>query len=155
MAVEPISLVSLARLATPLINEVFKLSKRHGVRGLKKWEASSFPRKIATRIKSLDTVRTIWKSQPLSLQSFFHPPKLNFQGKPEFVTRLSAFEDNSVIIEGIVGQGKSIFLRSLAINEITSNDAQRLPIFIELKDLTSKTDLQGAIFRFLVVSCGI
>ena len=149
VAVEPISLVSLARLATPLINEVFKLSKRHGVRGLKKWEASSFPRKIATRIKSLDTVRTIWKSQPLSLQSFFHPPKLNFQGKPEFVTRLSAFEDNSVIIEGIVGQGKSIFLRSLAINDITSNDAQRLPIFIELKDLTSKTDLQGAIFRTL------
>lgn len=149
MAVEPISLISLARLVTPLVHEIFKLSKRHGARGLKKWEASSFPRKIAARIKNLDTVRTIWKSQPLSLQSFFHPPKLAFQGKPEFVTRLSAFEDNSVIIEGIVGQGKSIFLRSLAINEITSNDAQRLPLFIELKDLTVKIDLQGAIFRAL------
>nr|WP_255662779.1 NACHT domain-containing protein [Acidovorax sp. D4N7] len=149
LAVEPISLISLARLAAPIINEILKLSKKAGTRGLQKWEASSFPRKIATRIKSLDTVRTIWKSQPLSLQTFFHPPKLAFQEKPEFVTRLSAFEDNAVIIEGIVGQGKSIFLRSLAINEITSNDAQRLPLFIELKDLSIKTDLQGAIFRAL------
>jgi hypothetical protein len=149
MPLDPITLASLTRLASPLVAEISRQARKFGARGLQRWELNTFPRKVANRIKTLDTVRTIWKSQPLSLLSFFHPPKVDLNEKPEFVGRMSELPGNAIIIEGIVGQGKSIFLRSLAINEITSNDARRLPLFIELKDLSSKIDLEAAIYRGL------
>jgi len=67
--------------------------------------------------------------------------------RPSFIRRLADLPSNAIIIEGIVGQGKSVFLRSLAVEEIRSNEAKRLPILIELKDLNAKSDLRQALFK--------
>lgn len=138
---------AFGRLVTPIVKDIYNGAKKFGVRGLNRWEAKGFAAKIGRRIKSLESVRTLWKPEAISLMDFFHPPKLTIGGKSSFVSRLTELPSNLVVIEGIVGQGKSVFLRSLAIQEIRSNDAKRLPILIELKDLNSKLDLRQAIIR--------
>lgn len=140
---------AIGKLLTPLIKDVLAGAKRFGVRGFQRWEQKTFPTRIGNRIKSIENVRTIWKPDAISLLSFFHPPKLLIGGRPTIVKKLSDVPGQNVVLEGIVGQGKSILLRSLAVQEILSNEAKRIPLFIELKDLGSKFDLNQAIFRRL------
>lgn len=140
---------AFGRLVTPIVKDIYEGAKKYGVRGLHRWEAKGFSAKMGRRIKSLENVRTLWKPEAISLMDFFHPPKLTIGGKSNFVSRLTELPSNLVVIEGIVGQGKSVFLRSLAIQEIRSNDAKKLPILIELKDINSKLDLRQAIIRQL------
>lgn len=140
---------AFGRLATPIIKDIYEGAKKFGVRGLHRWEAKGFAAKMGRRIKALESVRTLWKPEAISLMDFFHPPKLIINGKPSFIGRLSELPANLVVIEGIVGQGKSVFLRSLAIQEIGSNEAKRLPVLVDLKDLSSKLDLRQAVLRQL------
>ena len=141
---------STARLLTPLISDLYKGAKRIGARGFQKWEEKTFPRKLARRIRAIDEVKTIWSPEKeASLSSFYYPSKLISEGKPKLTTRLADLEGKNAVIEGTVGQGKSILLRSLAIEEILSNDAKRLPVFIELRSLSAKLTLQQAIIKQL------
>lgn len=141
---------STARLLTPLINDLYKGAKRIGARGFQKWEEKTFPRKLARRIRAIDEVKTIWSPEKeASLSSFYYPSKLMLEGKPKLATRLAELEGKNAVIEGTVGQGKSILLRNLAIEEILSNEAKRLPVFVELRSLSAKFTLQQAIIRQL------
>ena len=141
---------STARLLTPLINDLYKGAKKIGARGFQKWEEKTFPKKLARRIRSIDEVKTIWSPEKeASLSSFYYPSKLILEGKPQLATRLAELEGKNVVMEGTVGQGKSILLRYLAIAEILSNDAKRLPVFVELRSLSTKLTLQQAIIKQL------
>lgn len=141
---------STARLLTPLINDLYKGAKKIGVRGFQKWEEKTFPRKLARRIRAIDEVKTIWSPEKeASLSSFYYPSKLIVEGKSKLTTRLADLEGKNAVVEGTVGQGKSILLRNLAIEEILSNDAKRLPVFIELRSLSAKLTLQQAIIKQL------
>lgn len=141
---------STARLLTPLVNDLYKGAKKIGARGFQKWEEKNFPRKLARRIRAIDEVKTIWSPEKeTSLSIFYYPSKLIIEGKPKLATRLTELEGKNSVIEGTVGQGKSILLRNLAIQEILSNDARRLPVFIELRSLSAKLTLQQAIIKQL------
>lgn len=143
-------ITSTARLLTPLINDLYKGAKKIGARGFQKWEEKTFPRKLARRIRAIDEVKTIWSPEKeASLSSFYYPSKLVLEGKPKLATRLAELEGKNAVIEGTVGQGKSILLRNLAIEEILSNDAKRLPVFVELRSLSAKLTLQQAIIKQL------
>ena len=139
-----------ARVLQPIINDIYARAKKVGVAGVKRWEARTFPAKLARRIRSLETVKTLWKPEGgVSLLEFYHPPKIKMGDKPTLISRLSELGSENLIIEGIVGQGKSILLRSLAIQEILSNDARRLPLFLELRTLSAKLPLREAIAKQL------
>lgn len=142
---------STARLLTPLVTDLYKGAKKIGARGLQKWEEKTFPKKLARRIRAIDEVKTIWNPEKeASLSSFYYPSKLILEGKPKLATRLAELEGKNAVIEGTVGQGKSILLRNLAIEEILSNDAKRLPVFVELRSLSAKLSLQQAIIKQLL-----
>jgi len=150
MVIEAAAIASTARLLQPLITDLYQGSKKLGAKGLQRWEVRTFAGKLARRIRAIEEVRTLWKPEgPISLREFFHPPKLLIAGKPRMVSRVSDLPAKAVVIEGIVGQGKSILMRSLAIEEILSNDAKCLPLFLELKDLNPKLDLRQAIHKQL------
>lgn len=141
---------STAKLLTPLINDLYQGAKKIGARGFQKWEAKTFPRKLAQRIRAIDEVKTIWSPEKeASLSSFYYPSKLIIEGKPKLATRLFDLDGKNAVIEGTVGQGKSILLRNLAIEEILSNDAKKLPVFIELRSLSTKLTLQQAVIKQL------
>lgn len=147
-AAELLTIASLSRLLQPLIKDLYGIGKKAGIRGLRRWEQLSFPSRLAKQIKAIDQVRTIWKPEgPISLQEFFHPPKVIVDKTPTRISRISDLPGNATIIEGIVGQGKSVLLRSLAIEELTHNDGKWLPMLIELKDLSPKIDLRNALIK--------
>ena len=144
------AVASTAKLLQPLINDLYAGSKKAGASGLQRWELRTFPQKLAKRLRSLEQVKTLWKPEGgVSLLDFYHPPRLYLNEKPQLVHRLSEVGTENLVIEGIVGQGKSILLRSLAIHEILSNSATRLPIFFELRILSPKLGLMEALYKNL------
>lgn len=150
MAAASLTLVSLTRLAQPIVKDIYEKAKKSGLREFAKWELNAAPGKIARRIKKIDEVKTLWKSNATtSIRGFIHPPKILIGDENTIISRLSDLPENRIIVEGIVGQGKSIFLRSIAVEEILSNDAKRLPIFLELRTLTAKTNLIKALLNSL------
>jgi hypothetical protein len=63
-------------------------------------------------------------------------------------SRVKDFGENEhCLIEGIAGQGKSIFMRHLLIEEIKLG--QRLPILIELRKLTPEMDVREIAMQFM------
>ncbi len=153
MAIEPITLsaaASLSRLAAPLIKDLYDGAKKFGATGLARWSGQSINRTVGDRIKHLEEVRTLWTPDiNTPLRDFFHPPKLETGDGAKLITTLSGLPSKRIIISGIVGQGKSILLRSLISEDIRNNNAKELPIFIELKNLTTKNTLTQEIIKQL------
>lgn len=139
-------ITTTGRLIAPLIADLYKGAKKAGATGLIRWEVATFPKKLARKLHVIEEVRTLWHpDKEVSLLDFYYPPKMvvGLQTKP--LNRLSDLGTGNFVIEGIVGQGKSILLRHLAMQEIVSNDARSLPVFVELRSLTSKFGLAEAI----------
>jgi NACHT domain len=135
-----------ARLLSPIINDIYKGAKKAGAKGFDRWDVTTFPKKFAKRLRVIEEIRTLWNpDKDVSLLDFYYPSKVIIQTQKKPLARLSELSPGNTVIEGIVGQGKSILLRYLAMQEIISNDAQSLPIFIELRTLTNKLSLRQAI----------
>jgi len=150
MLITAATIATTASLLRPLINDIYNGTKKIGLRGLSRWNEANFPRKIAKRLRQLEEVKTIWSpDKAVPVQSFYYPSKLLLNGSATPITRINDIGDRNTIIEGIVGQGKSILLRSLAIEEILSNDTHKLPIFVELRALSKTTTLEKLINRVL------
>jgi hypothetical protein len=102
-------------------------------------------------------VKTLWQiDKPVDVESFYcdshvllrKPGAKNpYRKKIDFVSDLDS-KDNFVI-QGIAGQGKSILLRHLFINEATLGN--HIPIFIELRRIQKNETLLTHILRFLQI----
>lgn len=144
------TITTTARLLSPIINDLYKGAKKAGARGLLKWEETTFARKLARRLRIIDEVKTIWSpDKEVSIAATYYPSKIIRDGKAIPITRLSDLGEGNIVIEGTVGQGKSVLLRHLAMEEVLSNDARRLPVFIELRTLGIKFNLQQAVLKQL------
>lgn len=150
MIITAAAIATTAKLLQPVINDIYSGAKKAGVRGLQRWDQQRFPQKLARRLRSLEEVKTLWKPDGgVSLLDFYHPPKLTLKEKPQLVHRLSELGTENLVIQGMVGQGKSILLRSLAINEILSNSMTRIPVFFELRTLSPKLSFTDALYKQL------
>lgn len=97
------------------------------------------------KISTLDQVKTINDfDESVSLYDFYVAPKVTkLQGdmKSFKVQSLKDFScSKKILISGIVGQGKSILMRHLAIQQ--SFEGDRFPIFTELRELEEKESLE-------------
>lgn len=90
---------------------------------------------------------------PVNLFDFFQQPELEFKKEKFCIEHIDEIKDkidintNNLIFKGTVGQGKSIFLRSLAIRDFVEN--KRIPIFIELKNISKNKSIVGLIKDYL------
>lgn len=124
--------------------------RKSGVRGFDAWQQSRFAQKLARRLNSIGKAKTLWSQDiELSINTFYYPPRLFIENKTEKPNKISDLPQGPIIIEGIAGQGKSILLRYLAFSELKSNEAQVVPIFIELRSLTKNMGLRQAIVKTL------
>ncbi|WP_080990253.1 NACHT domain-containing protein [Comamonas testosteroni] len=147
--IPPAKAITTAAIA-PAIKMVLSGANLLGVAGVKKWENSKFHSKIQKKISSLETLKTFWSSdKTVNLIDFYHPSKIYIDGARKKCDFLSELPIGNLIIEGIVGQGKSIFLRHLSTSEIRSNQSNGFPIFIELSALSEKNSLEVAIKNYL------
>lgn len=101
-------------------------------------------------LSSLESVKTIRNSdKPCKISSFYVSPRFRDSDNNIFAAKtISDFgEDEHPLIEGIAGQGKSIFMRQLCIEEIRKG--QRLPVLIELRKISAQKGLQDFAIEFL------
>lgn len=145
------TITATARLLSPLISDVYKSAKGGAAKGLKRWEESAFPRRLAKKIDTLAKVKTLWSpDEDISLLDFYYPPSLGGFSRPnKKIGSIQDLGDGNIVIQGIVGQGKSILLRYLAINDARCESNNRLPIFIELRTLQQNYSLRDAIYKTL------
>lgn len=145
----PIKAITTAILS-PVINQVISGAKKVGAKGFQKWEQTKFHTKIQKKISSIESLKTFWSADKLvSLTDFYYPSKISINEISKPCQLLSELPEGNLIIEGIVGQGKSIYLRHLATSEIRSNQSNKFPIFIEFRTLSQKTTLDLAIKKYL------
>lgn len=149
--IEPLAIKAITTtILSPLINSVVAGAKKAGTKGFQKWEETKFHTKIQKKISSIEKLKTFWSADKLvTLTDFYYPSRIDVDGDRRQCQLLSELPDGHLIIEGIVGQGKSIYLRHLATSEIRSNQPKNFPIFIEFRTLSKKLTLEMAIKSYL------
>jgi len=103
---------------------------------IKRWQSDRALQEAHSRSKQLRRVKTLWQvEKELDLAKFYYPSKIRSStGPARVVQHLDELaSDGNLVIRGIVGQGKSIFLRYLAAREFELGT--RVPVFLELRRL--------------------
>lgn len=145
-----LSAAAVRKLAGDVVSDGYKIAKEKVAKVLQNRKISEHADKLAKHIYELKMVKTIWQAdKAIDFLSFYCPPKIEFDRKRLSVHKLQDFpSDGSFVIEGTVGQGKSILLRYLAISDFCFN--KRIPIFIELRKLQSGQKLEMLTVRELI-----
>lgn len=102
---------------------------------------------LVLSISKLMSVKTLLTGadSPVNLFDFFQQPQLKYKEEHFCITHIDevkqkvGLDSNTIVFKGTVGQGKSIFLRTLAIQDFIEN--KRIPVFIELKNISKDKDL--------------
>lgn len=152
VAITAATIAATAKLLSPLVSDIYKSAKGSAATSLKRWQEASFPKKLARKIHTLEYVKTLWSPEDeISLLKFYYPASIRGTDRRTGRQISSANElgDGNFVIQGIVGQGKSILLRYIALGEARKSGANRLPIFLELRTLTAALPLRQALYRQL------
>jgi len=106
-------------------------------------------KKLARHIESLGKVKTFWQlEKEVNINDFYYPSKIINPHDQDNIIGVNSLndisKDNNFVIEGTVGQGKSIFLRYVCIQELREKSSGRIPIFIELRKIDASNMLSDA-----------
>lgn len=146
MAVASLTSLALTALIRPIISDLYNGAKGKVRDGLSKWANDEGITNIALTLAELDKVKTIWSGEEETpLKSFYYPSKIQHTTKKIKVNSIQDLPNGNLVIEGIVGQGKSIFMRYLAASTIEDPSPTIIPIFIELRSITPKRSLMDSI----------
>lgn len=148
---DPVTLKAISTVILgPIVKSIATGAKKAGIKGIEKWEETKFHTKVQKKISSIESLKTFWSADKLViLHDFYYPSKIITDKGSRPCQLLSDLPEGNLIIEGIVGQGKSIYLRHLATSEIRSNQSHNFPIFIEFRTLTKKITLENSIRSYL------
>lgn len=135
--------------------------KHHKLKGHDQAEFNDWLNKIKVRraiqlLRGVEVVPTIYqKETPEKISSFYYPCKVyNKKQTEKTLINIDLYSDfnsqKGIIIEGTVGQGKSILLRHLFVKEL--NTGQTIPIFIELKDIKEGVSIRDHIRSYIEVT---
>lgn len=131
--------VSLTKEASLLVKDYkFKLS------------AQGAAERLSKSIVDICTVKTMWsKDESVPITQFYYPSKIVRRSNQLQVIPLTHLFREQCIVEGIVGQGKSILLRYLSQLAVEN---ELIPVFVELKDISSERKLENLILNFLDIA---
>lgn len=140
---EPITLLILR----PFFTEIAKnLNSLFTAEFSKRFNSKNFSidnKQLVDSIEKIGLVKTLFTGaeRPVDLHDFFHTPTITTKNG---ITKIQSLDNittkHSILIEAIVGQGKSILMRYLALQEPKCNN--RIPIFLELKNISKDKNLE-------------
>ena len=139
-------------ILSKILNDLYEFGKGEFKTELSKWNNSRNVKLLAKKVTAFEEVKTIWRrDKKTKLSSFYYPSKILIEGKgSKQIQSLKDLPSNeSLVIQGTVGQGKSMFLRHLCIKELSDQSSGRIPVFFELRKLDENTSLKKALFIFL------
>lgn len=97
---------------------------------------------LSSKISNVIMVKTFYHiNESIDLRTFYVPTRI--KDVSSVVNNIVKIDSGSVVLEGTVGQGKSIFMRYLTYQE--ANQGNRVPIFFEFRRLIEDQDLEDAI----------
>jgi len=119
----------------------------------KKWQTATKITALSKHVRQVTLVKTLWSlDRPTSLYEFYFPSKVTY---PTGIVKQvkSVFElaaGKNLVIQGTVGQGKSIFLRFLCGQELkTATTSNRIPVFVELRRIQGNVSLKDCLYDAL------
>ncbi|KAK48376.1 hypothetical protein BG58_33195 [Caballeronia jiangsuensis] len=127
-----------SRVLAPLLRDIYEKSSVEVAKRIWRWRASRAGAQVAQKLIEISKTKTILTpDESKSFNEFYYPCKLLDQhGHANAVNSLSDLKKRNIVIEGTVGQGKSVFLRFLSLQEITEASTGHIPIFVELRFLS-------------------
>lgn len=140
--------VAVGLLLQAIWAEATKSASTFAKTTFKRWQTKSTLERVCERSKQLRKVKTIWQvEREVDLAKFYYPSKIKSSKQPpKVVSRLEDFDyDGNLVVRGIVGQGKSTFLRYLAACELERS--ARLPVFVELRRLGAQQSVVDAVIE--------
>ncbi|WP_406869356.1 NACHT domain-containing protein [Paraburkholderia fungorum] len=160
-------ILKASKLFSPLLSDLYAGAKDSIKSRLRKWTSDQQLKNIVTRIASVENVRTFWQlDKEIPIRDFYFPLSIiedNFssktipnerelshvsikkEGNHKIVSSLAELKHSRCVIEGTVGQGKSIFMRFLCTQELSQESCKRMPLFIEMRSITPRLGLIGRI----------
>lgn len=154
MVVE-LSTVALKATAPSIIREASSFIKKKYSEYKVLSNISDNNEELVHSISKLMSVKTLLTGadSPINLFDFFQQPQLSYDNTKFCINHIDeikkkvSIDANTIVFKGTVGQGKSIFLRSLAIRDFIEN--KRIPVFIELKNISKNKGLIRLIKDYL------
>jgi len=132
-----------------LTTDLYELAKGKTKEGLERLLVEGALDEAAARLDNLRRVKTIWQfDKSIDLLETYYPTRISFKDKSKIVGRFAEFPTGTrILVEGTAGQGKSIFLRFLAVQE--ARLGEYLPVFLELRRVDPKRGFEGQLRREL------
>lgn len=140
--IEAAAIVGVGRLLKKPFEDVYN-SCTTSVKGfVREWMAAGAVDRIEQTIEDLERIRTIVSRQVSTLSEIYYPARLAYQKKvivAECVQSISS--SKNILITGTAGQGKSVLMRYLAVQELRRG--KRVPLFLELRRIDKTTDFDS------------
>lgn len=158
MEITTLGVAAAGGLIKPLIGDIYNYAtSKIRPSGIKQAYKALTAMELGKQVYKTINVKTLWNvEKEVSLFEFYYPSRVTFPGheEPSHINSIRQLpNDGRFVIQGTAGQGKSIFLRFLYGQTIFENNKiNKVPLFIELRRLTSDTNLisliTGALRRF-------
>ncbi len=107
---------------------------------LQRWIKKGCVKELNQNLKKVLKVRTIVSTKETqNLLDFYYPSTFIFDNKNHSIEEVYENTNRPILIQGTVGQGKSIALRYLSFYEL--DKGKSIPVFLELRKLRESTSL--------------
>lgn len=129
------------RLLENVVDDLYEYIKSECGDQLVAWRAGRRIDSLYKKLRHIRFVKTIWQAEKeIDLARFYYQSRLFVDGQRRVVKELSDIGyDGNILIQGTVGQGKSIFMRYLVSTEL--NNGNILPIFVQLMRVGAEQSL--------------
>lgn len=149
MILEAISIAAGKELFKCVVTDAWKAMSANASVKVKQWNTEKKISDLYKKSSNVRRVKTIWQvEKAVDLVSFYCDSHVIINKSRKVIDQLDDFGTNdNLLIEGIAGQGKSIFLRYLCA--VALAQGQCIPIFVELRKISEKETLMNRIFEEL------
>ena len=142
-------LLGTAKALNFVLKDLYDGAKGEIKKKFSHWRSEKEINCLYRKIFDIRNVKTIWKiDKKINLTTFYYPSKLLIEDNKVIVNGINKIKtDNNILIEGTVGQGKSIFMRYLCSQELVGGIT--LPVFFQLRKMQQGETILQNIFKVL------
>lgn len=145
VGLETLAVGATSPIIKNVLGDIYKFCKSNLKRELRALKYQKTLDEIVRQLRALNQIRTILQPEiDVNLKDIYYPARLVDYQLPSgsrqgtAVGSLREVPSTNLIIEGTIGQGKTCFLKHLALGEITpavAPENARVPIFVELRNV--------------------
>lgn len=131
-----------------VISDLYEVAKTEAKKKIREKLALIKIEELKDNVYKVGQVRTILQpDNTVNIKNIYSSEIIRFHSK-DHIMFFNQFKKNKVLVEGGPGQGKSIYLKYLSLNEAKNGD--QIPIFIEFRNLSFEKSLKEEIMQSIL-----